>query len=156
MSTVYLLHFSAPLGNPNNPRALAAHYIGWAQNLDDRLKAHRAGQGCALTRAAVERGISFEVVQTWPGDRRLERCLKNLKAAPRLCPHCGRRHPRGPLCLPATYHQLDLELDDWPAPPKPRGLDWFEISYYRRRLPPALVAPIESIALPLPDWYIPF
>ena len=136
MATVYLLHFAQPLGNPTNPRALARHYVGWALNLDERINQHRRGDGCALTRAAVERGISFEVVQTWPGDYRLEKHIKALKAAPRLCPICGKRHRRGPLCM--SFAQLPLPLDegdDWPEVPAAlfsRGPDWYELSYLRR------------------------
>jgi hypothetical protein len=126
MSTVYLLHFAQPLGNLSNPRAQAAHYIGWALNLEDRIRAHRAGRGSHLTRIAVERGITFEVVATWPGDRNLERQIKGLKSSPRLCPICGRAHPRGPLCL--SYTQLSLDLEEWPAPPATR-CDWYEWSW---------------------------
>jgi predicted GIY-YIG superfamily endonuclease len=116
--TVYLLHFSAPLDNAENRRALASHYIGWAVDLDSRLRQHRAGRGAAITRAAVERGIAFEVVATWPGDWLLERRLKALKATPRLCPICGKRHPGGRLHVAASWLQLELDFDDdFPPPP---------------------------------------
>lgn len=156
--TVYLLHFSRPLGNLDNPRALASHYVGWAANLDRRIRQHRAGEGCHLTRAAVERGIAFEVVATWPGDWRLERHIKSLKAAPRLCPHCGQRHRRGPLCISPTHYQLELALDEWPELPAShwtRPADWYELSYLRRRRP---AAPVTSplYAEPVNAWDIPF
>lgn len=131
MAVVYLLHFARPLGNLDNPRALASHYIGWALDLEERLKAHQRGEGSALTRAAVARGIPFEVVQTWPGDYRLEKHIKAMKAAPRLCPHCGQRHPRGPLCL--SFFQLALPIDDpFDVPAPAARVDWFELSYLRR------------------------
>lgn len=136
ISTVYLLHFAAPLGNLSNPRAQATHYLGWAANLEQRIAQHRAGQGAALTRAAVERGIDFEVVATWPGDWRLERRLKALKATPRLCPICGRRHPGGRLHVAAPWVQLELGLfDPFDIPAPALRPDWFEISARRRRVP---------------------
>ena len=123
--TVYLLHFDRALGNPTNHRALAQHYLGWCYDLADRLATHRAGRGAHITRAAAERGIAWECVATWPGDYRLEKRLKALKAGPRLCPHCGQTHRRGPLCL--SYNQLELPLDEFPVVPAGR-CDWFELS----------------------------
>lgn len=142
MAVVYLLHFSSPLGNPRNPRALASHYLGWAMDLDERIRQHRSGAGCSITRAAVERGIGFEVVATWPGDYRLEKHLKAMKAAPRLCPQCGKLHPRGPLCL--RYSQLSLfeDLNPFDIPAPTTRTDWYEISYHRRAnrwQPPAVL-----------------
>ncbi|WP_205704062.1 hypothetical protein [Candidatus Chloroploca sp. Khr17] len=96
---VYLLHFETPLGNPDNPRAMASHYIGWAHDLAGRMRDHRSGHGAALTRAANERGISYQVVATWPGDRALERWIKLRKCAPRLCPICAQAHPLGPFTI---------------------------------------------------------
>lgn len=133
---VYLLHLERPLGDLANSRGQASHYTGWALDWRARLAEHRAGRGAALTRAAVEQGISFDVVQVWAGDRSFERRVKQLKAAPRLCPVCGVKHPRGPRCL--SYVQLALQLeapaaDEWPLPTREPRIDWFEISYYRRR-----------------------
>lgn len=133
--TVYLLHFAAPLGNLTNPRAQASHYLGWAVDLDLRIRQHRAGQGAHITRAAVERGIGFEVVATWPGDYLLEKRIKALKATPRLCPICGRAHRRGRLHVSPTWYQCSLPGFDDPfaiAPPTPARADWFEISQTRR------------------------
>ena len=101
----YLLHFDAPLGNPDNPRAQARHYLGWAARLDRCALQHMQGKGAAITRAAVERGIGFVVARTWSGDRSLERKLKNRHEAPRLCPICRRRPPAGQLVM-------DLESED--------------------------------------------
>ena len=90
-----------------------------------------------LTRAAVEQGITFEVVQTWPGSREFERLLKRRKAGPRLCPVCGRSHPKGPLSILNDYEQLELPFEEWPAPPAfagaglASGPDWYELSYRR-------------------------
>lgn len=132
--TVYLLHFERPLGNPQNPRALASHYVGWAQNLEARIAQHRAGRGAHLTQAAVAQGIHFEVVATWPGDWQLERRIKALKATPRLCPICGRRHPGGMLHVHVSWFQLELPFDDpFDVPAPQTRADWLEINYYRRR-----------------------
>jgi hypothetical protein len=108
---VYLLHFAAPLGNPARPHAWASHYIGWAFDVEQRLAEHLAGRGAAITRAAVERGIRFEIVRLWPGTRELERQLKKSKRGPRFCPTCCRAH--GWRCRDlASSLQLPLPLDD--------------------------------------------
>ena len=85
---VYLLHFDGRLGNPANRYAQAQHYIGTAVDVSARLADHRAGAGAKITAAAVQRGIGFDVVRTWPGGRGVERKLKNRKEGPRLCPRC--------------------------------------------------------------------
>ena len=89
--TVYLLHFSQPLGDPGNPRGQAQHYIGSADNLAQRLTSHQLGHGAAILRACKERGIDFCLVRTWPGGRQEERKLKNRKKARALCPICNQR-----------------------------------------------------------------
>ncbi len=78
---VYLLHFSRPLAH-------AKHYLGSAQNLDERLAEHQRGQGARLTQVVLELGISFECVRTWKGGRKEEREFKNWKKATALCPLC--------------------------------------------------------------------
>ena len=48
-STVYLIHLLRPLGNPNNPRGMASHYLGFAEHdLAARLERHHAGNGSRL------------------------------------------------------------------------------------------------------------
>jgi len=77
---------------------MAQHYIGYTDDLEQRLASHRNGDGAAIMAAVAERGITWEVVRTWEGNRELERKLKNLKAAPRLlCPVCreDRRNKNG-------------------------------------------------------------
>lgn len=82
---VYLLHFDSPI----SPRHTTQHYIGWTDDLETRIDAHRAGRGARLCEVAHERGIGFRVARTWPGDRGLERKLKRWKMGPRLCPICA-------------------------------------------------------------------
>jgi hypothetical protein len=80
---VYLLHFAEPFGH-------ARHYLGWAGpgNLSTRLAHHAAGTGANLMRHVGKAGIAWELSRTWPGDRRLERRLKNRGGHARLCPVC--------------------------------------------------------------------
>jgi hypothetical protein len=85
----YLVHLEARLGT-SHPRGGAQHYLGTTINLDRRLAQHREGTGARMLAAAVERGISFDVVRTWPGGRDVERQLKRQRNAPRMCPACTR------------------------------------------------------------------
>jgi hypothetical protein len=55
---------------------------------------------------AKERGIGFQIVRIWPGDRTLECQLKNQKNAPKLCPICRVAHK-----VPVGQLTLDLEDD---------------------------------------------
>jgi len=82
----YLIHLERKLGSAN-PRGTAGHYVGKTRNLANRLETHRAGKGARMLAAAVERGISFDVVRTWDGD--VERQIKRQRNAPRLCPRCS-------------------------------------------------------------------
>ena len=80
---VYLLHLERSYRH-------ARHYIGFTQNLEQRLAAHRAGRGSPLIAAAIADGIQFELAAIWEGDRYDERRLhrqKNTRA--RLCPMCA-------------------------------------------------------------------
>lgn len=86
MPVVYLLHFSRPIC----PSRSTQHCLGWALDLDHRIRTHRRGQGSRLCQVARERGIRFRVVEVWKGDRSLERRLKAYKNAPKLCPLCSR------------------------------------------------------------------
>jgi putative endonuclease len=132
---IYLLHFSRPVGNPQSPRGQARHYIGWSLDPEQRNAEHRAGRGAALTRAAAALGIDWQLFILAEGDRTLERRVKALKAAPRLCPVCGRSHPGGRLHVRREVEQLAFDLDDdWP--PLPAGsehapMDRYELLYTR-------------------------
>lgn len=144
---LYVLHFARPVGNLENPRGQARHYLGWAVDPEARNRQHRAGQGAALTRAAAELGIDWTLFVLGAGTREMERQLKQKKATPRLCPICGRTHPGGRLRLPPTAAAPlpIVGLDPWPAPPAghwTRPADRFEravLANWRRAraLPPA-------------------
>ena len=82
---VYLLHFERPISS----RHTCQHYIGYTDDLARRMQAHRAGNGARLVEVAAERGIGFEIVRVWRGDRAFERRLKRQHNGPRLCPICG-------------------------------------------------------------------
>jgi predicted GIY-YIG superfamily endonuclease len=75
---LYILGFSHPMGNPNNPRGQAYCYLGSCEDwrLDERLQEHHAGRGAKITAAAVERGFRLELIAILPGTREDERRLK--------------------------------------------------------------------------------
>ncbi len=83
--TVYLLHFHQRYKH-------AGHYLGFAQDLDARIKLHRRGRGARLVQVVNQAGISWHVVRTWPGDRQLEQRLKGQHNGCRLCPICKANH----------------------------------------------------------------
>ena len=82
MGVIYLLHFERSYHH-------ARHYLGYTDDLEGRLAAHRAGRGSPLVAAAVRDGIDFVLAATWPGDRHQERRLHRYRNSPRrLCPIC--------------------------------------------------------------------
>jgi hypothetical protein len=85
---VYLIHFERPLGDLANPRGQAWHYLGYTEDLAERLERHREGNGSAIMAAVAEAGIPWRVVRLWEGGRDLERRLKAQHNTPRLCPIC--------------------------------------------------------------------
>jgi predicted GIY-YIG superfamily endonuclease len=80
--TVYLIHF-------NQAYHHARHYLGFSENLDKRITDHLCGMGARLLEVITQAGIDWKLARTWPGDRELERRLKNRKEAPKLCPICN-------------------------------------------------------------------
>lgn len=89
--TVYLIHFQTPIGNTDNPRAQAQHYLGSCETgrLQQRLLEHRQGNGAAIMRAVHDAGIPWTVTRTWHGTRELERTLKAEHNNRMLCPLCN-------------------------------------------------------------------
>lgn len=93
---VYLIHFDKPIGNLNNKRARAQHYIGWTEDLPARLDCHRTGNGARIMKYLKDHGIGFTLVRYWKNaTKRDERKIKNMKCAPALCGCCTKR-PRNP------------------------------------------------------------
>jgi predicted GIY-YIG superfamily endonuclease len=78
---VYLLHF-------NEPYHHARHYLGSADDLDERIRQHQAGTGARLTQVIREHDIGFTLARTWEGGRNEERKLKRRHNSPKLCPLC--------------------------------------------------------------------
>lgn len=79
---VYLPHLDMPLVH-------AKHYMGVCEDLNARLERHAKGAGARMLAVCIERGITWKLARTWPGDRTLERQLKKRKDAPRICPICN-------------------------------------------------------------------
>lgn len=79
---IYLLHFDKPVKH-------ARHYLGSADDVDERVERHRRGNGARLTQVATAQGIEMELVRTWEGGKKEERELKRQKNSPRLCPVCN-------------------------------------------------------------------
>lgn len=101
MGLIYLLHFERSYHH-------ARHYLGYTDDLEARVAAHRAGRGSPLVAAAVRDGIDFCVAATWPGDRHEERRLHRYRNSPRrLCPICRAEPtpaaPGTPTAQPASY-----------------------------------------------------
>jgi len=78
---VYLIHLDTPLKH-------ARHYLGYSEDLPERVKKHRTGQGAAFMKAISKQGISWHVSRIWDGDRTFERILKDQHNASHLCPTC--------------------------------------------------------------------
>lgn len=60
MGTIYLVHFSRPYKH-------ARHYLGFAEDLDARMTAHRAGNGARLIQVLAAEGIEFVLARAWEG-----------------------------------------------------------------------------------------
>lgn len=88
MGTVYLLHFERPIGDLDNPRGQARHYLGYTEDLEARLQAHRSGNGARLMEVVSELGIGWTLARTWQGERDVGRRLKRQHNSPRFCPIC--------------------------------------------------------------------
>jgi hypothetical protein len=98
---IYLLHFERSYKH-------ARHYLGWTENLEQRLEAHRSGRGSPLVAAAIAEGIEFQLAATWPGDRHKERKLHRYKnSGARLCPICRTEQQATSLSEPGAADRGD-------------------------------------------------
>lgn len=89
---VYILRLSRPLGNG---RHSASFYVGWTRNIEGRLFYHKRGQGSNFTRAAIKRGIDFELVLFIPGaGRDVERQIKARKNTRRFLEQYARKQKK--------------------------------------------------------------
>lgn len=89
MGTVYLIHFDEPIGDTSNPHGSAQHYVGYTDNLPQRIETHRSGNGAAIMAAVQGQGVGWRVVKTWLGERSLERRIKRQHNHKRYCPICN-------------------------------------------------------------------
>jgi len=90
----YLLHFDRPVVfDKAHLYGDGKHYIGASVDVFRRINTHRLGLGSQMTKAAIDQGISFEVVAIFPsppGSRPfdLEKMLTDLGASS-YCPRCS-------------------------------------------------------------------
>ncbi len=84
---IYIIHFDEKLAH-------AQHYVGYCkeERFAIRMFEHGAGIGAKILRALVEKGIHYRIANTFPGDRILERRIKNQKNTRRYCPICKSKH----------------------------------------------------------------
>jgi predicted GIY-YIG superfamily endonuclease len=81
---IYMLHFDRPYRH-------AKHYVGWTDDLFDRLDQHAAGRGARLVAVIWHAGIGFTLIRICEGTRATERAIKNDGGAVRYCPACTPR-----------------------------------------------------------------
>lgn len=93
---VYLLCLSGTLGGD---RHRAKHYLGWSNDLENRLREHRTGKGSKFTQAACRRGLTIRVAEVWTGTRHLEKSIKRSRNLKRFCPLCQREQNKDVLSL---------------------------------------------------------
>lgn len=81
--TVYVLHLEPAYRH-------AGHHVGWTadEDVDARVRAHLAGRGSPLIRAALAAGCNIELAGTMRGSRALERRLKRWHKTRQFCPTC--------------------------------------------------------------------
>ena len=84
LGVIYMLHFDRPYRH-------ARHYVGWTDDLLDRLDRHATGHGARLVAVIWQAGIGFTLVRICEGTRRTERAIKNAGGAVRYCPACTRQ-----------------------------------------------------------------
>jgi hypothetical protein len=129
---VYLLHYSAPIGDTSKPTGYAQHYTGSTPDLARRMDRHRAGSDAKITRAFRAAGAEFTLARTWVGGRKRERQIKSQGGARRYCPVCKGRDPQFEPLPPPAARAPRWQPD--PAPlPEPEPL-WESVA---ARLDPA-------------------
>jgi predicted GIY-YIG superfamily endonuclease len=84
LGVIYMLHFDQPYRH-------ARHYVGWTEDLMDRLDRHAEGRGARLIAVIWHAGIGFTLIRVCEGTRRRERAIKNDGGATRFCPACTDR-----------------------------------------------------------------
>ena len=95
LGVIYLLHFDQPYRH-------ARHYVGWTDDLLDRLDRHASGHGARLVAVIWQAGIGFTLVRICEGTRATERAIKN---AGRRAPVLPGLHPPSPQRPLVTDHR---------------------------------------------------
>lgn len=87
--TVYLVCFAPGISRGRMP-GNSSHYLGSCiGDPERRLAEHVSRRGSPLVAAAAERGLEPRVTLSFPGNRQIERAIKNRKVAlGTLCPAC--------------------------------------------------------------------
>jgi hypothetical protein len=86
------------------PYKHARHYVGWTEDLLDRLDRHAAGHGARLVEVITHAGIGFTLVRICEGTRHTERAIKNAGGTVRYCPACTSRPWNGHwAAIPADF-----------------------------------------------------
>ena len=94
---IYMLHFDQPYRH-------AKHYVGWTDDLFDRLDTHAKGHGARLVAVIWQAGIGFTLIRICEGTRYTERAIKNAGGAVRYCPACTLRPRNGHwAAMPADF-----------------------------------------------------
>jgi putative endonuclease len=92
MGFVYLLRFSDKIGNLENPKGSAQHYLGYtSRNLKKRLEEHQKGSGAKITRAVVkDYKYELQLVRHWSDStRETEQKFKRRHSPVSFCPICN-------------------------------------------------------------------
>ncbi|MBV9204551.1 MAG: hypothetical protein JO037_03900 [Actinobacteria bacterium] len=102
LGVIYMLCFHRPYKH-------ARHYVGWTEDLLDRLDRHAKGNGARLVEVITQAGPGFTLVRVCEGTRATERAIKNAGGAVRYCPACtprprnGHWSPMTGAFIPRTY-----------------------------------------------------
>lgn len=109
---IYILKFNSPIGGSKHR---AQYYIGWCKDgaVNRRVAQHKRGKVAKITRAVVAAGIDIECVALIPGDKRVERWLKNKKNTRIVV----ERWKRGKLRLPFEWESTPLSNRGVTFPP---------------------------------------
>jgi len=123
---IYLFHFHQPLGNPNNRRAQASHYVGFCEDLEARIAKQLAGRGAKIVAAALARGIGYDLYH-WPACLAVEKLIKARKQTSLYCPACAAAAGRTVRPLPSVVIQLALPFDEDLPEVAIGRMDWLEM-----------------------------
>lgn len=126
---LYLFHFHTPLGNLQNARAQASHYVGFSDDLEARIAVQVAGAGAKIVAAAMARGIPYDLYH-WPACLAQEKLVKKTHKTALYCPTCCAAAARRVKPLPVPCQQLVLPIDfqeDEIPEVQPLPMDWIEI-----------------------------